>query len=69
MPMSTESAFLGRLYRLVPDLREVTLRVHCHDPQAGGFASSPASWQASQVEGAINEDKRAGRQPALEGDS
>src|SRR3954449_12693957 len=49
-------AFLGRLYELVPDLRNVVLSVHCHDDLGLAVANSFAGIQAGarQVECAIN---------------
>jgi 2-isopropylmalate synthase len=48
--------FLGRLYELVPDLRNVVLSVHCHDDLGLAVANSFAGVQAGarQVECAIN---------------
>src|SRR5436190_2930096 len=48
--------FLGRLYELVPGLRDVVLSVHCHDDLGLGVANSVAGLQAGarQVECAIN---------------
>ena len=48
--------FLGRLYELVPDLRDVVLSVHCHDDLGLAVANSFAGVQAGarQVECAIN---------------
>jgi 2-isopropylmalate synthase len=50
------TAFLGRLYELVPDLRNVTLSVHCHDDLGLAVANSFAGVLAGarQVECAIN---------------
>jgi len=50
------AAFLGRLYELVPDLRDVVLSVHCHDDLGLAVANSFAGLQAGarQVECAIN---------------
>src|ERR1700752_4646845 len=50
------AAFLGRLYELVPDLRNVVLSVHCHDDLGLAVANSFAGLQAGarQVECAIN---------------
>jgi 2-isopropylmalate synthase len=50
------SAFLHRLYELVPGLRDVTLSVHCHDDLGLAVANSLAGVQAGarQVECAIN---------------
>ena len=50
------TAFLGRLYELVPDLRDVTLSVHCHDDLGLAVANSFAGVMAGarQVECAIN---------------
>ncbi len=50
------AAFLGRLYELVPDLRGVTLSVHCHDDLGLAVANSFAGLQAGarQVECAVN---------------
>ena len=50
------AAFLGRLYELVPGLRDVVLSVHCHDDQGLAVANSLAGVQAGarQVECAIN---------------
>ncbi|HYM57245.1 MAG TPA: 2-isopropylmalate synthase [Solirubrobacteraceae bacterium] len=50
------SAFLGRLYELVPDLRGVTLSVHCHDDLGLAVANSFAGVLAGarQVECAVN---------------
>jgi 2-isopropylmalate synthase len=49
-------AFLGRLYELVPDLRGVTLSVHCHDDLGLAVANSFAGVLAGarQVECAVN---------------
>ena len=48
--------FLGRLYELVPGLRDVVLSVHCHDDLGLAVANSLAGVQAGarQVECAIN---------------
>ena len=48
--------FLGRLYELVPDLRNVVLSVHCHDDLGLAVANSFAGVLAGarQVECAIN---------------
>src|SRR3954447_4975772 len=48
--------FLGRLYELVPALRDVVLSVHCHDDLGLAVANSFAGLQAGarQVECAIN---------------
>jgi len=50
------AAFLGRLYELVPDLRDVVLSVHCHDDLGLAVANSFAGLQAGarQVEVAVN---------------
>jgi 2-isopropylmalate synthase len=50
------AAFLGRLYELVPGLRDVTLSVHCHDDLGLAVANSLAGVLAGarQVECAIN---------------
>jgi 2-isopropylmalate synthase len=50
------AAFLGRLYDLVPGLRDVVLSVHCHDDLGLAVANSLAGVQAGarQVECAIN---------------
>jgi 2-isopropylmalate synthase len=50
------AAYLGRLYELVPDLRDVVLSVHCHDDLGLAFANSLAGVRAGarQVECAIN---------------
>jgi 2-isopropylmalate synthase len=50
------TAFLGRLYELVPDLRNVVLSVHCHDDLGLAVANSFAGLLAGarQVECAIN---------------
>jgi 2-isopropylmalate synthase len=50
------AAFLGRLYELVPDLRNATLSVHCHDDLGLAVANSFAGVQAGarQVECAVN---------------
>jgi 2-isopropylmalate synthase len=49
-------AFLGRLYELVPRLRDVVLSVHCHDDLGLAVANSLAGVQAGarQVECAVN---------------
>src|SRR5512133_21216 len=49
-------AFLGRLYELVPGLRDVVLSVHCHDDLGLAVANSFAGLEAGarQVECAIN---------------
>src|SRR6478735_8350538 len=48
--------FLGRLYELVPALRDVVLSVHCHDDLGLAVANSFAGIQAGarQIECAIN---------------
>src|SRR4051794_5685282 len=48
--------FLGRLYELVPDLRDVVLSVHCHDDLGLAVANSFAGILAGarQVECAVN---------------
>src|ERR687894_712981 len=48
--------FLGRLYELVPELRDVVLSVHCHDDLGLAVANSFAGIQAGarQVECAVN---------------
>src|SRR4051812_30544467 len=48
--------FLGRLYELVPALRDVVLSVHCHDDLGLAVANSFAGVQAGarQVECAVN---------------
>jgi 2-isopropylmalate synthase len=50
------AAFLGRLYELVPALRDVVLSVHCHDDLGLAVANSFAGLEAGarQVECAIN---------------
>jgi 2-isopropylmalate synthase len=50
------AAFLGRLYELLPSLRDVVLSVHCHDDLGLAVANSLAGVQAGarQVECAIN---------------
>jgi 2-isopropylmalate synthase len=50
------AAFLARLYALVPDLRDATLSVHCHDDLGLAVANSFAGLGAGarQVECAIN---------------
>jgi 2-isopropylmalate synthase len=50
------AAFLGRLYELVPALRDVVLSVHCHDDLGLAVANSFAGLRAGarQVECAIN---------------
>jgi 2-isopropylmalate synthase len=50
------TAFLGRLYELVPDLRDVVLSVHCHDDLGLAVANSFAGVLAGarQVECAVN---------------
>src|SRR5919112_19681 len=50
------AAFLGRLYALVPGLRDVVLSVHCHDDLGLAVANSFAGLRAGarQVECAIN---------------
>jgi 2-isopropylmalate synthase len=50
------AAFLERLYALVPDLRGVTLSVHCHDDLGLAVANSLAGTMAGarQVECSIN---------------
>jgi 2-isopropylmalate synthase len=50
------SAFLGKLYELVPGLRDVVLSVHCHDDLGLAVANSFAGVLAGarQVECAIN---------------
>jgi 2-isopropylmalate synthase len=55
MPIEYRSMFEA-LYRLVPDLRGVTVSVHCHDDLGLAVANSLAGLEAGcrQVEGAIN---------------
>src|SRR3954469_16873004 len=50
------AAFLGKLYELVPGLRDVVLSVHCHDALGLAVANSFSGLQAGarQVECAIN---------------
>jgi 2-isopropylmalate synthase len=50
------TAFLARLYELVPDLRDVVLSVHCHDDLGLAVANSIAGLLAGarQVECAVN---------------
>ncbi len=50
------TAFLGRLYELVPDLHGVVLSVHCHDDLGLAVANSLAGLMAGarQVECAVN---------------
>ena len=50
------TAFLGRLYELVPELRDVVLSVHCHDDLGLAVANSIAGVLAGarQVECAVN---------------
>ncbi len=50
------AAFLGRLYELVPGLRDVVLSVHCHDDLGLAVANSVAGVMvgARQVECAVN---------------
>src|SRR5918992_1458932 len=50
------AGFLGQLYELVPELRDVVLSVHCHDDLGLAVANSLAGVQAGarQVECAIN---------------
>src|SRR5947207_9653980 len=50
------TAYLERLYELVPDLRNVVLSVHCHDDLGLAVANSFAGLRAGarQVECAIN---------------
>ena len=50
------SAFLGRLYELVPGMRDVVLSVHCHDDLGLAVANSIAGVLAGarQVECAVN---------------
>src|SRR3712207_3484840 len=50
------AAFLGRLYELVPGLRDVVVSVHCHDDLGLAVANTFAGLQAGarQVEVAIN---------------
>src|SRR5947209_1264830 len=50
------TAYLGRLYELVPELRDVVLSVHCHDDLGLAVANSFAGLLAGarQVECAIN---------------
>jgi 2-isopropylmalate synthase len=53
---SEYAAFLGKLYELVPGLKDVVLSVHCHDDLGLAVANSFAGLQAGarQVECAIN---------------
>ena len=55
MPIEYRAMF-DELYRLVPDLRGVTVSVHCHDDLGLAVANSLAGLEAGcrQVEGAIN---------------
>ncbi len=55
MPIEYRQMF-EELYRLVPDLRNVTVSVHCHDDLGLAVANSLAGLEAGcrQVEGAIN---------------
>jgi 2-isopropylmalate synthase len=55
MPMEYRAMF-EELYRLVPDLRNVTVSVHCHDDLGLAVANSLAGLEAGcrQIEGAIN---------------
>ncbi|HEY1273663.1 MAG TPA: 2-isopropylmalate synthase, partial [Thermoleophilaceae bacterium] len=55
MPSEYAEMF-GRLYELVPDLRNVTLSVHCHDDLGLAVANSFAGLEAGcrQVECAVN---------------
>ncbi len=55
MPSEYKSMF-EELYRLVPELRNVTVSVHCHDDLGLAVANSLAGLEAGcrQVEGAIN---------------
>jgi 2-isopropylmalate synthase len=50
------AAFLGRLYELVPGLRDAVLSVHCHDDLGLAVANSLAGVQAGarQIECAVN---------------
>src|SRR5215203_4998067 len=50
------AAFLGRLYELVPGLRDVVVSVHCHNDLGLAVANSFAGLQAGarQVECAVN---------------
>ncbi|MGC2373579.1 MAG: 2-isopropylmalate synthase [Solirubrobacteraceae bacterium] len=50
------AAMFGELYRLVPDLRDVIVSVHCHDDLGLAVANSLAGIQAGcrQVECAVN---------------
>jgi 2-isopropylmalate synthase len=50
------TAYVGKLYELIPDLRNVTLSVHCHDDLGLAVANSFAGLLAGarQVECAIN---------------
>src|ERR1700684_3371876 len=50
------TAFLERLYELVPDLRDIVLSVHCHDDLGLAVANSVAGLLAGarQVECAVN---------------
>ena len=61
------TAYLARLYELVPDLRDVVLSVHCHDDLGLAVANSFAGLLAGarQVECAINGiGERAGQRVA-----
>ncbi len=55
MPVEYRAMF-EQLYKLVPDLRKVTVSVHCHDDLGLAVANSLAGLEAGcrQVEGAIN---------------
>ena len=55
MPAEYKAMF-QELYRLIPDLRGVTVSVHCHDDLGLAVANSLAGLEAGcrQVEGAIN---------------
>ena len=58
------AAFLGRLYDLVPGLRDVVLSVHCHDDLGLAVANSFAGVLAGRAPGRVRDQRhrRARRQ-------
>ena len=64
------TAYLERLYELVPDLRDVVLSVHCHDDLGLAVANSFAGLLAGRAPGRVRDqrDRRARRQRLARGD-
>ena len=62
--------FLGRLYELVPALRDVVLSVHCHDDLGLAVANSLRRRAGRRAPGRVRDQRhrRAGRQRVARGD-